>query len=238
MYKWWIKQPMLGFDLETTGVNVKEDRIVTATLYTGNHLGGSSESWLVDPGIPIPQEATDVHGITTELASEDGRAPREAIVEIIEAIHEACLNGKPLIVFNAKFDLPLLLAEAVRHHVIDEIAFRSVLPAVIDPLIIDRHVDKYRKGPRTMVALAQNYGVRVDTSNAHTSDWDAETAVDLARVILEQTQIAGGGITPIDLHQMQRVWAQNQAISLRDYWRSRGDERWKTVDTTSIWPGV
>ncbi|NUQ88686.1 MAG: 3'-5' exonuclease, partial [Glycomyces artemisiae] len=56
----WFEGPLLGFDTETTGVSVEQDRIVQAALVTGT----GSTTWLIDPGVTIPPGATRVHGIT------------------------------------------------------------------------------------------------------------------------------------------------------------------------------
>ena len=73
----WSQLPWLGFDTETTGVNVTSDRLVTAALVLrpgGATPQGSDtvRTWLADPGVSIPDGAAAVHGITTEYAREHG----------------------------------------------------------------------------------------------------------------------------------------------------------------------
>ena len=78
----WIDDPWMGFDTETTGVRALKDRLVTAALVLridgASYRSGVSApdqvaTWLTDPGIEIPEQATAVHGITTEQARRDGR---------------------------------------------------------------------------------------------------------------------------------------------------------------------
>ena len=68
----WSAGPFLGFDTETTGVDVTTDRIVTAALVHRDARGTTVRTWIIDPGVEIPAPATAIHGITTERA----RAPR------------------------------------------------------------------------------------------------------------------------------------------------------------------
>ena len=87
----WIDDPWMGFDTETTGVRALKDRLVTAALVLridgASYRSGVSApdqvaTWLTDPGIEIPEQATAVHGITTEQARRDGR-PIEQVLELV-----------------------------------------------------------------------------------------------------------------------------------------------------------
>ena len=62
-----LNKPIVFFDLETTGVNIVNDRIVEISLLK-IHPNGNKESktWLVNPTVKIPQETIDIHGITNE----------------------------------------------------------------------------------------------------------------------------------------------------------------------------
>ena len=65
-----LKRPICFFDLETTGVNIAKDRIVEISILKAFPDGSEQENtWLVNPGMPIPPEATAVHGITNEKVS-------------------------------------------------------------------------------------------------------------------------------------------------------------------------
>src|SRR5690554_6553076 len=69
------------FDLETTGIDVRTSRIVTAhigVLDAEGVLVGSHE-WLADPGVEIPPQASAVHGVTTERARAEGRPAGQVV---------------------------------------------------------------------------------------------------------------------------------------------------------------
>lgn len=92
--KTWADDPMSPFDIESTGVDTETARIVTASVVT---IVGSTprvRSWLVDPGVDIPAEATAVHGITTEHARSHGVKASYAVAEIREALSDALYEGR------------------------------------------------------------------------------------------------------------------------------------------------
>ena len=93
----WLDAPMVGFDTETTGVSPLHDRIVTAALITRTGREVTPRTWLIDPGIPIPERATEVHGITTEMAQLDGMQPADALAEIADILASALEAGIPVV---------------------------------------------------------------------------------------------------------------------------------------------
>src|SRR5665647_1384782 len=76
------------FDLETTGIDVETSRIVSATVAVLDAAGDVTEriDWLLDPGVEIPTQATNVHGITTEHAVRHGREASAGVAEIVAAL--------------------------------------------------------------------------------------------------------------------------------------------------------
>lgn len=102
-----LEKPIITFDLETTGVNVEESRIVQIAAIKKN-LDGSVEkkNILINPTIPIPNEATEVHGISDEMVKD---APTfKQIANSLKAWFKDCdIAG-----FNSDtYDVPLLSAE-------------------------------------------------------------------------------------------------------------------------------
>jgi DNA polymerase-3 subunit epsilon len=206
------------FDLETTGIDVETSRIVTATVAVLDAEGAVQErvDWLVNPGIEIPAPATAVHGITTDQAIQDGRAPVECVAEIVATLRGHLDRGIPLVAYNAPYDLTLLNRESMRHGIPPLLS-----PApVIDPLVMDKALDRYRKGKRTLEVTSQFYGVILD--GAHDSGADAVAAGRVAQAIARKH----GHSLPVtlaELHALQVGWCKEQAESFQEYMRRSRD---------------
>ncbi|WP_330460502.1 3'-5' exonuclease [Streptomyces sp. NBC_00820] len=219
----WISGPLMAFDLETTGTDVETDRIVTAAVVRLDPDGAVSgeRNWLLDPGVAIPEQASAIHGISTERARAYGAPPASAVEEIAEAVAEGMRSGTPLVVMNARYDLSLLDRECRRYGVesISERLGGGTL-TVIDPLVIDKHVDKYRKGKRALHALCAHYGVSLD--DAHNARADAVAAGRVVRRMGEKHQLVG--MMPLaELHALQVRAAAEQSVSLQAYLRRTAD---------------
>lgn len=203
---------LLCFDVETTGVDVHNDRIVQAFLGLMEPDGqfSLSQNWLLDPGVEIPTGASDVHGITTAIARERGlKDVRGALEQMRSIILSETGNGAALVIFNAPYDTTLLNAELVRHG-LAPIDFEAIF--VVDPFVIDKGIDKYRKGSRKLVAMAAHYGVPVE-ENAHDAGADCLMTGRIALTLLAKTGTAG-------LQQKQKAWKLEQATSFQKYLRS------------------
>jgi DNA polymerase-3 subunit epsilon len=160
-----LHRPLAVFDLETTGINPAEDRIVEVALVRLQPDGSrDTQSWLVNPGRPIPQGAIAVHGISDADVAD---APSfEDLAPEIQAAFEGCdLSG-----FHAeRFDIPLLAAE-----------FRRVgmtFPAP-DTRIIDSRAIFVAQEPRTLAAAVSFYLGR-SHDGAHRAEADAVAAADV-----------------------------------------------------------
>lgn len=223
----WCEQ--LGvFDLETTGIDIETSRIVSAHVGVLDGSGTLVErwDWLADPGIEIPPQATAVHGITTERAREDGVPAATAVAEIVHALRALVVRGIPITIYNAPYDLSLLNREAIRYG----IPPLAAPTPIIDPLVIDKAVDRYRKGKRTLEVAALHYGV--DLSEAHDAAADAVAAGRVAQAIARRfaAQIA---IDPLELHAHQVTWFAEQSASFEDYMRRTRDP---AFTASTIWP--
>ena len=214
------------FDLETTGVNPRTDRIVTAFVGELNLAGELTHSrdWLVDPGIEIPERAAEVHGVSTEKARAEGMDSKEAVHQISSLLGRLFAAGVPVAAFNGAYDFTLLAHEIERH------GLAPVEPTlVIDPLVIDKHVDRYRRGKRTLGAVAGHYGATLD--DWHAASADAIAAGHIAQAIGRAH--AEVRVPAPQLHQLQQQWAKEQAESFADYMRKNRDPDFKTE---SGWP--
>lgn len=205
------------FDLETTGIDVTTDRIVSAHVGLLDASGSviRAHDWLADPGVEIPAGATAVHGITTQRVRSEGRPAGDVVAEVVEALRALFDAGIPVVAYNAPYDFSLLKYEALRHGIEPILA-----PApVIDPLVVDKRYDRYRRGKRTLSVVAEHYAVRLD--GAHDASADAIAAGRVAQALADRY---GPWLPPTaaELHTRQIGWARSQAESLTEYFISVG----------------
>ena len=214
----WLKGRVHGFDLETTGVDVETDRIVTGTFITVSAKGlESSTSWLADPGIEIPEGAAKVHGVTTEHAREHGRSPLQVVDEILQRFVEAWSRGEPVVIYNAPYDITLFDRELRRH--LDPRTDLGEIGPIIDPLVIDKRLNKYVKGKggRKLINTCARYGIVLTDDDAHTSEGDTLAACRLAWKMGSMPPVSGMSL--VELQVAQREWHANQARDFATYLR-------------------
>lgn len=209
----WTDGALLGFDTETTGVDPAHDRIVTVALVHRDASGTTAHTWLVDPGIEIPAAAAAVHGITTEHARTFGRRPVDALDEVATELAKSFSTSTPVVAFNACYDLTLIESE-LRRHGLPTVAERvgGPLRPVIDPLVLDREHDRFRKGKRTLGVLCELYGVTPEAGGLHSADVDVVATLDVL-VALVRRYPAIASLDLDALHEAQvrghRRWAEN-----------------------------
>jgi DNA polymerase-3 subunit epsilon len=206
---------MCAFDLETTAPDPVEARIVTACTAFVDGSGASAPtitSWLIDPGVPIPDEATAIHGVTTEQAQAEGAQPATALPEIAGSLNLAWGLGMPVVGHNVAYDLTCLAAETRRHG----LSPFEVTGPVVDTLVLDKAVDRFRRGKRTLTRCCEVYRVALD--GAHDATFDALASARIAWRIASRYPPVGRA--PLDeLHALQIGWAAEQAASLQEYFR-------------------
>lgn len=209
----WAEQ-LAVFDTETTGIDTSQARVVSATIALLNASGEVLEryDWLLDPGVEIPDAAYRVHGISTAIARSSGVQAEVGITQIIEQLQAMIERGYPLVAYNAPFDLTLLKSEALRYGT----AFPETIRPVIDPLILDKQFDRYRRGKRTLEVVAPHYGVTI--GNAHDAGDDAIASGRVLQAIGRKY----ADLLPQDaipLHDAQVAWAAAQAENFQEYMR-------------------
>ncbi|MFJ7628813.1 3'-5' exonuclease [Streptomyces sp. NPDC097595] len=220
----WHRHALVGFDLETTGTDPLEARIVTAAVIAVDDRDGeptARHTWLADPGIRIPAQASAIHGISSERAAAEGRPAREVADEIADTLAGYWRRGVPVVAYNAAFDLTLLTAELDRHGLptlADRLGGAPVGP-VIDPYTIDRAVDRYRKGKRNLEAVCVEYGVV--HGGAHDAAADAVAAVRVAYAIAARHR-AVAELPPPALHARQITWHAEWAADFQNFLRRKG----------------
>jgi len=219
----WYEGPLAAFDTETTGVDVETDRIVSAAVVVQDGPGTRPRvtRWLVNPGVPVPEGATEVHGLTDEHLQRNGRWPAPVMYEIAEVLAEQAAMARPLVVMNAPFDLTLLDRELRRHRASSlDSWFETSALRVLDPRVLDKHLDRYRKGRRTLTDLCAHYGVTLE--GAHDAAADALAALDLVRALGRRFAARLERLTPAELHTLQTGWHAAQARGLQAWFTKSG----------------
>ncbi len=217
------------FDLETTGVDTETARIVTAHvgLIDGGGLLVSREDWVIDPMVEIPLAAAAVHGYTTERVALEGMDAATGIAEIVAALRALFARGVPVVAYNAPYDFTVLNREARRYG----IPPLETPGPIIDPLVIDKAVDRWRKGKRTLEVTAAHYGVALG-DEAHDAGADAVAAGRVAQAIaLRFSQDLD--LSAVELHQKQVQWFREQEESYAEFRRRKGDQSFVALGS---WP--
>jgi DNA polymerase-3 subunit epsilon len=227
----WTQRPFLSIDCETTGVNPFEDRLVEVAATIVRPDGALDLQWstVVNPGIDIPDSAAEIHGITTERALAEGIPTLDAVQRVAELIFDFAYGteGMPVCIYNAVFDWPLLICEAERHG----LEFPAFAP-ILDPLLIDKMVDRYRKGSRKLVDTARHYGVQLDVDDAHGALADAVASGRIMHELLRRYPKVGEH-TLADVYMRQVRGAEEQRESFVDYRRRTSDP---SFDKPPGWP--
>jgi len=244
----WHLGRLAAFDLETTGVDPEEARIVEA--YVARVGGGQPAheyvNMLVNPGVEVPEEAAAIHGYTTEHLREHGENPKAAVEVVVCAVAAALQEGVPVVGHNVPYDLTVLDRECRRHGLatLDE---RTVGTAwhVIDTRVISKQMDKWRRrvseqqGAHALKTSAQAFGVPWSDADAHGARYDALISARVAwrmGVIAampreQRPRIQAGrgddrhlfdalAVDLPTLHARQERWAAEQAASYQEWLRS------------------
>ena len=167
-----LEKPLVFFDLETTGTNIAADRIVEISMVKVMPDGEQVIKTLrVNPGVPIPPQATAVHGITDEDV-KDFPSFREIAGEVAEEIKGCDLAG-----YNStRFDIPLLAEEFIRAEV--DVDFRSMR-------MIDVHTIFRKMEQRTLVAAYKFYCGK-NLEDAHTAEADTMATYEVLKAQLDR----------------------------------------------------
>lgn len=201
----WREMPLVGLDLETTGLDVREDRIFEIGLATFQN-GEQVDSYvqLVNPGRPLSRESTEKTGMTdADLADKPSFGLiASKVVEI--------LDGSVLVGYNILgFDLPFLQAELAR------VGLEVPKCHPVDALVLARGL--VPEGGHKLSEMVVRMGLTLD--RAHRALDDAVAAVRLLLALAERYQL------PADLEtllQLQTQW-QAQQDAMRASWRRKRD---------------
>ena len=166
-----LNNPIVFFDLETTGMNIAHDRIVEISyLKIFPDLREEAKTFRVNPGIPIPVETTAIHGI-----SDDDVKGAPMFNDIAKTLAKS-FKGCDLAGYNLnKFDLPLLAEEFIRANVDFDLKKCK---------LIDVQVIFYKKEQRTLSAAYQFYCNR-ELTNAHSAETDTRATYEVLQAQLD-----------------------------------------------------
>lgn len=167
-----LSKPICFFDLETTGTDISKDRIVEISVLkvfpNGNR---ESKTWLVNPTIPIPKAASDVHGITDERVANE-----PTFRELAKTIHNM-IKDSDLAGYNSdRFDIPLLAEEMLRAEVDFDLGNR---------VTVDIQTIFHKMEQRTLSAAYKFYcGKTLD--NAHSAAADTNATYEILKSQLDR----------------------------------------------------
>ncbi len=167
-----LKNPLAVFDLETTGTNTSTDRIIEIAIVKLYPDGKREEkTWLVNPGIPIPKEISNIVGLTDEDVA--GQPSFEELAPAIFLFLKDCdLAG-----FNSnKFDVPILIEEFHRAGIDFDVTDRN---------LIDVQNIFHKKEPRTLAAAYKFYCGK-DLDGAHRAKADALATLEVLEAQLKK----------------------------------------------------
>ncbi|MAO07829.1 MAG: DNA polymerase III subunit epsilon [Alteromonas sp.] len=167
-----LNKPICFFDLETTGINVANDRIVEISILkvfpNGNR---ESHTWRVNPEMPIPEQASAVHGITNEMVAQEPTF-NELAPKVYQLIKDSDLGG-----FNSnRFDIPLLAEEMLRA----DIDFDMKKALSVDVQTIFHKMEK-----RTLEAAYKFYCDKT-LDNAHSAEADTLATYEVLKAQLDK----------------------------------------------------
>lgn len=226
----WHEATMCAFSVVPTRRSYDTGRVVLAHLAVINGKTVGTTDWLANPGAPVPEWVTDAYGITTAQAREDGLPAARALREITGSLAQQMAIGVPLIAWNAVPLLTLLDRDCRRNDVptLTDLLGGECRP-VIDPAILDRHVDPVRPGWRRLVDVAWHHHLE-----AYVTDGPDREALTAARIAYQiAVKYAGvAGMSVWELHDVQAAWRREQEHVHADNLRRLGHG----ADLDGSWP--
>ncbi|MEA4937145.1 MAG: 3'-5' exonuclease [Paludibacter sp.] len=184
-----LRNPIIFFDLETTGINIVSDRIVQIA-YHKVYPNGKEESkcMLINPEMPIPAEATAIHKITNEAVA-DCPTFKQVVNEIVKDFEGCDLAG-----YNSnRFDIPLLAEEFLRAEADIDLSRRK---------FVDVQVIFHKKEQRTLSAAYKFYCDK-DLEGAHDASVDTMATYEILQSQLDRYPDLNNDIEFLSKYTMQ-----------------------------------
>lgn len=183
----WFDSPLVALDVETTGIAETDSVVEIACVVVERRRVVFERAVLLNPGIPMPEAASKVHGITDELLAECKR-----FADVAEHVDSRIRSGQP-VAYNAPFDRRMIGLELERcGRVIGSGPW-------IDPLVWVQKIDKYERGKKLTDACRRR-GIKI---SAHRALGDARATLSLlfalrkhmpadpSELLFEQATLAG-----------------------------------------------
>ena len=167
-----LKRPLVFFDLETTGVDTVNDRIVEVSMIKimpdGEEIVRTRR---INPQMHIPEQATAIHGITDEMVKDEPTFAQ--IAKSMAQFIEGCDFGG----FNSnRFDLPMLVEEFLRVGV--DVDFKN-------RQFVDVQTIFHKMEQRTLVAANKFYCDK-DLTEAHSAEADTRATYEVLKAQLDR----------------------------------------------------
>lgn len=178
-----LRKPIVFIDLETTGINLATDRIVEiAIIKIMPDKTRTSKTKLINPQVPIPKTASDIHGITDDNV-KDAPTFKEVANELKQFIDNADLSG-----YNSnRFDIPLMMEEFLRAGIIFDMADRRM---------VDVQTIFHMNEKRTLEAAYKFYCEK-QLIDAHSAEADASATWEILEAQLERYAHLGDNVDTI-----------------------------------------
>lgn len=219
-HPWW-EGPLMALDTETTSADPRTARIVSIALLglmsgpEGETVSETSYTALVNPGVPIPADATRIHGITTAQVQALGKPLEEALRAVLTRLERW---AHPLVIFNAPYDWTLLHCEAARVGLtVGQDLGHATDQHILDPLVIERYLRAKASG-HTLGAVAKRYGLEPEGA-LHGARADALLA---GRIVREQARTLLPQMTLHELDHAQPAWHRVWRLKQNAWRRSAG----------------
>ena len=178
-----LTRPIAFIDLETTGVNLTNDRIVELAIVKimadGTRI---AKRRLINPQMPIPQVTSDIHGITDDMV-KDAPTFKQMSNEIRQFLENCDLGG-----YNSnRFDIPMLMEEFLRAGVEVDLSDRRMIDV--------QHIF-YTMQPRTLSAAYQFFCEK-ELVDAHSAEADINATIEVLEAQLKKYDKLGSTIDSV-----------------------------------------
>ncbi len=178
-----LKRPIAFIDLETTGVSLSADRIIEIAIIKILPDGTRQvKRKLINPGMPIPLAATEIHGITDKMV-KDAPTFKQVGNEIKMFIENCDLGG-----YNSnRFDIPILMEEFLRAGMDVDLSTRKMIDV--------QHIF-YTMEPRTLSA-AYKFFCEKELTDAHSAEADVGATIEVLMAQLKRYKNLGNSVDSI-----------------------------------------